>query len=159
MLPEAKKSSKSLRCHSNVHTNKSACAANMQISSTNKIVKQSTHFPTFHFPSISVFPPCGHVSEIANQLCRENGREKRRVGEAVQGHSWSLKCRCEDSLRQLIMRLVVLVALVVPPIRTKTLKSQGNRGGGKGASGVADVRQRQKTIDTVPNSPFPSILR
>lgn len=78
---------------------------------------------------ISVSPPCGHVSEIANQLCRENGREKRWMGEAVQGHSWSLKCRCEDSLRQLIIRLVVLVALVVPPIRTKTLKSQGNRGG------------------------------
>lgn len=94
-------------------------------------IKLSNSQHIFPLSPISVFPPCGHVSEIANQLCRENGRGKRRVGETVQGHSWSLKCRCEDSLRQLIMRLVVLVALVVPPIRTKTLKSQGNRGGGR----------------------------
>lgn len=73
---------------------------------------------------------------LINCAGRERRREREREGKgAGQGHSWSLKCRCEDSLRQLIMRLVVVVAFVVPPIRTKTLKSQGNRGVREGAGG------------------------
>lgn len=105
-----------LRQDSAGHTNKSACAraASCKLLAqfrANKIVKQSTHFPAFPPSPLYSRPLYGHVSKIANQLCRGGGEG----WGAAQGHSWSLKCRCEDSLRQLIIRLVLAVVVTLLP--------------------------------------------
>lgn len=139
-----------LRQDSAGHTNKSACAraASCKLLAqfrANKIVKQSTHFPAFP-PSLCSRPLYGHVSKIANQLCWGGGEG----WGAAQGHSWLLKCRCEDSLRQLIIRLVlaVVVTLLPPPIPHPTHNSHKNitlsgelcavgEGGGRGCGRCA----------------------